>query len=240
MASLRSPSLSITSAFAVPVIETIRSDSATFNASLRSLFLQWRADPTHVRRSIPTEVVKVGVYESGFDLFSNANADVQSLRSYCLNTLGYVIARLNHYDDSRMAALRIYAHSWYHLTEHAGYTAQHNHPMASWSGVYCVDPGDSVAGQPNSGTLRFSDPRGTAAMYVDPGNARLDRPFGFGTLAYTLVPGRLLLFPSYLIHEVAPYFGQRVRITVAFNAWVREAGHAVDAPFVRKREAHGD
>jgi len=33
-----------------------------------------------------------------------------------------------------------------------------------------------------------------------------------------LTPGQLVLFPSWLLHEVMPYEGDDVRITVAFNA----------------------
>ena len=134
-----------------------------------------------------------------------------------------------------MAGLRIYQHSWYHLTRREGYTAYHNHPMASWSGVYCVDAGDPVPDRPNNGSLRFLDSRTSAGMYLDPGNAHLHAPFGFGDRAYNLAEGQLLLFPSYLLHEVTPYYGSRERITVAFNAWVREAGAAVDEPSLRLR-----
>lgn len=235
MSPTDSPQLSITSAFATPIAETAMADCGDLNRRLRDLFLGWESDTQRQRSSVPTGVIKVGVYESAFDLFSNPEPEIQTLRHFCLNTLGYLIAQLNHYSDQEMAQLRIYEHSWYHITRHAGYTAQHNHPMASWSGVYCVDPGDDARHDTNSGALRFLDVRGSAGMYVDPGNARLDRPFGFGALAYFLSAGKLLMFPSHLVHEVAPYFGQRERITVAFNAWVREAGAAKDAPFVRKR-----
>lgn len=233
MPSPNPPSLSVTSAFAVPIMETVMPDCGDLNARLRELFLAWEKDTGRKRSSVPTGVVKVGVYESGFDLFSNPEPEIQALRHFCLNTLGYAVSRLNRYSDKEMEGLRIHEHSWYHLTRHSGYTAQHNHSMASWSGVYCVDPGDAAPDRANSGALRFLDARGPAGMYVDSGNARLDRPFGFGALAYFLVPGQLVLFPSYLSHEVAPYFGQRERITVAFNAWIREAGAAADAPFVR-------
>lgn len=235
MAVTRSPHLSITPAFATPLVETVMPDCEALNQRLRELFLTWESDPTRDRSSLPTGVAKVGVYESGFDLFAHDDPAIQTLRLFCLNTLGYVIAQLNGYSDREMAGLRIHEHSWYHLTRHAGYTAQHNHPMASWSGVYCVDPGDKVPDRANNGALRFLDTRNSAAMYTDPGNAHLQSPYGFGARAYFLAPGQLLLFPSWLLHEVAPYFGQRERITVAFNAWVREAGQAADAPFVRAR-----
>lgn len=235
MSSSNSPSISVTSGFSVPIVELIMPDSADLNRRLRDLLLSWQQDASRKRSSVPTAVIKVGVYESSFDLFSNPEPEIQTLRNFCLNALGYVISQLNGYSDKDMERLRIFEHSWYHVTSHAGYTAQHNHPMASWSGVYCVDPGDEAPHSVNSGALRFLDTRGSAGMYVDPGNAHLNRPFGFGALAYFLVPGQLLVFPSYLMHEVAPYFGQRERITVAFNAWVREAGDAVAAPFVRTR-----
>ena len=235
MSPAESPQLSVTSAFATPIVETAMSDCGDLNRRLSDLFLRWESDTGRQRSSVPTGVIKVGVYESAFDLFSNPEPEIQTLRQFCLNTLGYVIAQLNHYNDDEMAQLRIYEHSWYHLTRHTGFTAQHNHPMASWSGVYCVDPGDDAGPGTHSGALRFLDVRGSAGMYVDPGNAHLDRPFGLGALAYFLTAGKLLLFPSHLAHEVAPYLGQRERITVAFNAWVREVGAARDAPFVRKR-----
>lgn len=235
MSSTNSPELSVTHAFATPIVERTMPDCRDLNVRLRDLFLGWEKNPQRKRSSVPTAVIRVGVYESSFDLFSNPEPEIRMLRHFCLNTLGYVISQLNRYGDEEMQRLRIHEHSWYHLTRHAGYTAQHNHPMASWSGVYCVDPGDDVPDRVNNGALRFLDARGASGMYVDPGNAHLERPFGFGALAYLLTPGQLVLFPSYLMHEVAPYFGQRERITVAFNAWVREAGQAVDAPFVRTR-----
>ncbi len=229
------PGISIQQAYASPIIQTMMPDCENLNQNLRSLFLQWEKDPSRKRSSVPTPVIKVAVYESGFDLFSNPEPEVQTLRQFCLQTLGYVIAQLNSYSSEDMAGLRIYEHSWYHLTRYAGYTAQHNHPMASWSGVYCVDPGEPAPEHPNSGALRFLEARGTASMYLDPGNAHLQPPYMFGDLAFQMTAGQLLLFPSYLLHEVAPYYGQRERITVAFNAWVREAGAAMDAPSLKLR-----
>ncbi|MGB9428807.1 MAG: putative 2OG-Fe(II) oxygenase [Gammaproteobacteria bacterium] len=235
MPSLKSPGIAITPAFASPIIQATMPGCEDLNRRLRQLFLQWEQDKTRKRSSAPTPVIKVAVYESSFDLFLNPEPEIQALRQFCLQTLGYVIAQLNSYTSEEMAGLRIYEHSWYHLTRHAGYTAQHNHPMASWSGVYCVDPGDTVSDRPNNGALRFLEARTTASMYLDPGNAHLQTPYMFGDIAYQMAPGQLLLFPSYLLHEVAPYYGQRERITVAFNAWVREAGAPKDEPSLKLR-----
>ena len=229
------PGIGISQAFASPIVHSSLADCAALNRRLRELFLRWEQD-TKARTSLPTQVVKVGVYESSFDLFHKADPEIQQLTQFCLQTLGYVIAQLNGYSAEEMAELRIFHHSWYHLTRDGGYTAQHNHPMASWSGVYCVDPGDVLPDRPNNGALRFLEARGTAGMYLDPGNADMRSPFGFGDIAFDLQPCQLLLFPSYLLHEVAPYHGERERITVAFNAWVRYAGEPALEPGVRLRK----
>ncbi|MGH3630090.1 MAG: putative 2OG-Fe(II) oxygenase [Sciscionella sp.] len=208
---------------------------AGLNATLKNLFLAWEQDKNRPRTSVPTPVIKVAVYESDFSLFQSEEPAITQLAQYCLNAVGHVVSRLNNYTNEEMQGLRIYHHSWYHLTRQGGYTAQHNHPMASWSGVYCVDPGDMVPDKPNNGSLRFLDNRTTASMYLDPGNSHMANPFGFGELAYNLQAGQLLLFPSYLMHEVAAYYGNSPRVTVAFNVWIRNAGSGMDEPSLKLR-----
>jgi uncharacterized protein (TIGR02466 family) len=231
------PRIRVNSAFASPILEVQMPDHEAFNSRLRDLFLSWEQDTDRQRSSAPTPVIKVAVYESDFSLFENQEAEIQTLARFCLQYTGLAIQQLSGYSNEDMGRLRIFHHSWYHLTRHGGYTAQHNHPMASWSGVYCVDPGDPATDKPNSGVLRFLESRTSASMYLDPGNSHWQTPFGFGELAFGLQSGQLLLFPSYLMHEVAPYYGTRERITVAFNAWVRESGQTADEPLLRLRPA---
>ena len=225
--------MNILSAFASPIVDASLPNPETLNAGLTKLFLEWERDSGRARRSVPTPVIKVAVYESDFMLFDNPEPEIQTLARFCLQNTGYVVQQLNGYGQPEMEQFRIFSHSWYHLTRHGGYTAQHNHPMASWSGVYCVDPGDSVAEKPNNGSLRFLESRTTAGMYLDAGNAHWREPFGMGEIAFNLRAGQLLMFPSYLMHEVAPYYGERPRITVAFNAWIRHQSEGNDEPVLR-------
>jgi len=222
--------MNILSAFASPIVDTALPNTEALNTSLTMLFLDWEQDTTRKRQSVPTAVIKVAVYESDFMLFDNPEPEIQTLARLCLQNTGYVVQQLNGYSQAEMQQLRIFSHSWYHLTRQGGYTAQHNHPMASWSGVYCVDPGDGVPDKPNNGALRFLEARTTASMYLDAGNAHWREPFGMGEIAFNLRAGQLLMFPSYLMHEVSPYYGERPRITVAFNAWVRHQSEGNDEP----------
>ena len=229
------PHLSVRHAFASPIFSTHLPDCGPLNDRLKGRFLDWEADSARERASVPTAVGKVNVYESDFALFSRPDPDVAALSQFCMSCLSVVVQNINGYTAAEMANIKFFAHSWYHLTRKGGYTAQHNHPMASWSGVYCVDPGDPVADKQNNGTLRFLESRLSAGMYLDPGNAHWCDPFTFGDLAFDLTAGQLLLFPSYLMHEVALYHGERERITVAFNAWLRERDAGGDVPYVRNR-----
>ncbi len=114
---------------------------------------------------------------------------------------------------------KIHNHTWFHVTRHAGSFISHNHPMASWSAVYCVRAGDPVQSQPDSGLLRLFDPRQGANAFRDPANAQLKTGYALRPLELRLTEGQLIVFPSYLFHEVTPFFGQKLRITVATNCW---------------------
>lgn len=228
------PSLNLSPSFAVPIVNTGVAGGEQLNPRLRERFLAWENDEGR-RSSMPTEVLKHAVYESDFSLFTREDPVVSELARLCLSALGELIMQINDYSSQEMRDLRIYHHSWYHITRHGGYTSAHNHPMASWSGVYCVTPGETPANERDSGSLRFLDPRPNPAMYLDPGNSHIGATYAPGALAFRLVPGQLLLFPSWLMHEVTPFWGRDERITVAFNAWVREASQAVDEPGIRLR-----
>jgi predicted 2-oxoglutarate/Fe(II)-dependent dioxygenase YbiX len=76
-----------------------------------------------------------------------------------------------------------------------------------------------VPDHPQSGLLRFLDTRQGADAYLDPANAALHRPFAMRPLEVRLAAGQMIMFPSYVFHEVAPFYGRDVRITVATNCW---------------------
>jgi len=114
---------------------------------------------------------------------------------------------------AELSRLRFHNHTWFHITRYAGSFVAHNHPMASWSAVYCVRAGEVVKKHPQSGLLRFFDPRQGANAYLDPANDKLHAPFALRSLEIRLAAGDLVVFPSYLFHEVTPFYGADTRIT---------------------------
>jgi hypothetical protein len=91
--------------------------------------------------------------------------------------------------------------------------------MASWSAVYCVRAGEAVPARPESGVLRLFDPRQGVSAFRDPANSSLKPAFAHHPVEIRLAEGQLIVFPSYLYHEVTPFYGNDLRITVATNCW---------------------
>ena len=58
----------------------------------------------------------------------------------------WLLQRVRRRDDmAALGRMLISSDSWFHVTRRGGFFALHNHPNASWSGVYCVDPGKNDA-----------------------------------------------------------------------------------------------
>lgn len=211
----------ITPLFAVPMVEVQHPDCTALNAQLRELFLARAAEGARYANPNSSMKIGAGLFESDFTLFAWPEPPVQALREFCWSALSRAIAQLNGYGPEQMNRLEIMSHTWFHITRGGGQFGLHNHPMASWSGVYCVDPGDSDPDDVDSGALSFFNPMALAHMYNDAANTHLRRPYATGNFAYRFQPGRLVLFPSWLFHQVQPYRGTRERITVAFNCWFK-------------------
>ena len=80
-----------------------------------------------------------------------------------------------------------------------------------------MSAGQHDVDDPDSGLLNFLHPHIGQAMYVDAGNEFLKQPFGIQNFGLSLQPGQLILFPSWLLHQVLSFHGEGERITVAFN-----------------------
>jgi uncharacterized protein (TIGR02466 family) len=203
--------------FAVPVATRTLSGAEQMNAELEQLILS-RENEQH-RNPNPTHITQQEVFESNFDFFRWPEPCVQTLRGFMLESIGEVVADLNGYGPQDMARMQLHNHTWFHVTRHGGSFVAHNHPMASWSAVYCVKAGEPVAARKDSGVLRFLDHRPGSNMFMDPANVKVRVPYNFGHFSMRLAAGQLVIFPSYLVHEVATYLGNDNRITIASNCW---------------------
>jgi uncharacterized protein (TIGR02466 family) len=203
--------------FAVPFAFCQYEGAAALNVKLRQLALEHEAAGQHNPR--PLTQRNAALFESHFDLFRHPSPAIQELKQFCWDQMLAVIGQLNGYTLPTLERLEIFNDAWVHVTRRGGYFSLHNHPNASWSGVYCVDTGVSDADRPDSGLLSFLGPSTASAMHFDAGNARIPPPYGTQMRNLRLEAGRLVLFPSWVLHEVKPFEGTGERITIAFNCW---------------------
>ncbi len=198
-------------------------NATALNRELTQLFLALERFGAAFANPQPL-VQRNGLYESNFELFDWPEPAVSALRDWCWQQMYRAIGELNGYTLAQLRDLHVAAESWFHITRSGGYFALHNHPMASWSGVYCVADGEPDPRVNDNGLLTFVNPQQTATMYIDMAIARMSTPYAFAPLQLRLVPGQLVLFPSWVLHEVRPFFGRSERITVAFNARFKMVG----------------
>ena len=100
---------------------------------------------------------------------------------------------------------------WANINPPGAMNRAHMHPNSLWSGVYYVKA------LPNSGHLKIEDPRSIAAMSrprqkEGPTPSRLWRETHFDPK-----PGRLIMFPAWLVHCVDPNNSNDIRISISFN-----------------------
>ncbi|HEX6740342.1 MAG TPA: TIGR02466 family protein [Sphingomicrobium sp.] len=92
---------------------------------------------------------------------------------------------------------------WANLLKSGGQHSGHIHPHSVISGTFYVEV------PPGSGAIRFEDPRLPLMMAAPP------RPDTFVTVEPR--PGLLLLWESWLRHEVRPSTGKGERLSISFN-----------------------
>ncbi|MEQ7872449.1 TIGR02466 family protein [Sphingomonas sp. ASV193] len=99
---------------------------------------------------------------------------------------------------------------WVNLLRGGGHHAAHLHPHSILSGTLYVET------PPGSGAIRFEDPRLPMMMAAPLRDERANealRPF----VDVAPSPGLLLLWESWLRHEVRPGTGRGERLSISFN-----------------------
>lgn len=213
---------SILTAFAVPIVNLPLAGDAGLNEELRRFFVDCAGQGARYANSERLVQRNATLFESTFNLFDWDQPAVRRLRDICMTALYQTVGELNGYDRQTLSRLHVAMESWFHVTRRGGFFGAHNHPLHSWSGVYCVcQEGDES--DEHSGRLTFISPHAMNTMFVDMASHKLKPPFHAGSWPVRLSPGQLVLFPSWLLHEVTPFnpADDGLRITVAFNARFR-------------------
>lgn len=133
----------------------------------------------------------------------------QYVEAFC----GCVSDKLGYHPDY---ALKI-GSMWSIINPPGGVNQAHVHPQSLWSGVYYVQA------PKNSGSISFTDPRTANVMHQPQFKPQKTRPKSCWTkVHFEPEAGKMLLFPSWLYHSVAPNMSEAKgddadRIIISFN-----------------------
>lgn len=168
-------------------------------------------DPMHHDSHAPLEqTLRVGT-QTHDNLIGRGHDLVERLRARIDEALHTYVSRMK--DDQnhplfrrRKGGLR-YQGSWSARLRDSGFHTNHVHPFGWISSCYYVSlPNEIENSAQQQGWLKFGEPNFDAGL----GDA----------VRHTVkpVPGRLVLFPSYMWHGTIPFRSQQQRTTIAFDA----------------------
>ncbi|WP_332879400.1 TIGR02466 family protein [Massilia sp. S19_KUP03_FR1] len=207
---MTTPEITVRKLFCTPLLISHLDGAADMNHALLAHFLAQPAQEPGRRHS------NLGGWQSDDNLQTLALPAAQSL---CRMVTAVVDAATAVHVPGGLieAALAWRMNAWVNINSSGASNAVHGHAGAFWSAIYYVD--DGGAGPACGGELFFYDPRGLLPAMHDP--LLRFRIEGCVTAGYTekITPeaGMLLVFPSWLLHSVDPFFGTRPRVSVAFN-----------------------
>src|SRR5215475_5315243 len=207
----------ITPLFATPVITFDVPDGAALNADLRRVIAQREQSHPSTQHS------NLGGWQSSWDMDRWGGAPAIKLLAIGRNLANRMTTdRQGHAGGGPHPgyfAVTWVANMWANVNRSGHANEFHSHPGAYWSGVYYVDDGGIDADSSLGGELEFMDPRGALPAMNAP-HLAFAMPGGLTAgVTERLSPkaGRLVMFPAWLYHQVRPYKGEALRISIAMN-----------------------
>ena len=159
------------------------------------------------------------LYESEYNLHSENNEDLQKLLRFICKCVfstyqeaskGYIKER----GVGKQYRVEIGA-SWFISYESGGFVAPHTHDNCSWSCVYYVQ-------------AEKDSNKKNGATFLQKPNARLRSDIGSESFQHALqnfepIEGKLVVWPSYIIHGSYPHIGKVKKAIISANLVIQEA-----------------
>ncbi len=203
--------------FATPIVKLDVPDAAALNADLRRVILEREKAQESTHHS------NQGGWQSSWDMDRWGGAPAIRLLAVCRNLANRVTTdrkgNVGGGPHPGYFAVTWHGNMWANVNRSGHANEFHSHPGAYWSAVYYVDDGGIDADPSLGGELEFMDPRGALPAMNAP-HLAYAMPGGLSAgVTERLAPkaGRLVMFPAWLYHQVRPYRGEALRISIAMN-----------------------
>jgi uncharacterized protein (TIGR02466 family) len=193
-------------AFATPIYGLRIFEAEPLNADLKSLILNDESSDPGVQRS------NVGGWHSREDFLSRPERAVRTFKELALTAVRTVMPLM----VGGACRFDVKVAGWANVLRRGGQNRRHVHPGNHLSIVYYVDAGTPAAASDASvgGALELIDPRAHVEM-----TTLAEDPLGRGLIVQPY-NGQMVIFPSWMYHQVNPYQGDAERISIAVNAHI--------------------
>lgn len=195
--------------FATPVAAVMLPNAAARNARLEAVILERRRQHPSIQSS------NAGGWHSARDLETWGGAEAEAVLGFARA----VATQLTADRFGKPVAPDWTMQAWANVNGPGDANIAHYHAGSFWSGTYYVNDGGAAADPALGGAFEMIDPRGPApAMYAPTLRfAGEDGQSAGSSETIQPKPGLLFLFPSWLMHQVRPYRGTGLRVSLAFN-----------------------
>jgi len=199
---------SIQNLYQTPLLRQQLPNTETLNNDLLTKLLSLEYSEPY-RRSGTAQKSNIAGWRSDENLLTLGVPSVNTLTKHVANAITFL--NQNRPLKKVPAGTGVDMFAWANINRSGEYNSAHIHPGFHWGAVYFVSTGEADKSQPMNGLLEFHDPRPAAGMMVAPG-------YEFGN-KFSITPkeGMLVVFPSWLVHSVHPFFGKGARVSIAFN-----------------------
>lgn len=192
--------------FSTPLIELDLANAPALNRALTETIAARRAAHAGISRS------NVGGWHSDTEMAQWGGEAARTVALEALKACGAYTHDMGMKGSEPRFQMGI--EMWANVLPAGAVNQHHAHPGALWSAVYYVDDG----GDPENGPLILLDPRFPAnRMYVPDLVFAENGEMEESTVKVAPIPGRMVIFPSWLMHGVKPHAGARDRISIAIN-----------------------
>ena len=195
--------------FATPVAAVQVPGAAERNAALTAIILRKRNETPSVQAS------NAGGWHSDREILSWAGNPVVEIVEFAKE----IANRLTADRQGKPSPQPWKVMAWANVNGPGDANICHYHPGAFWSGTYYVEDGGCATDPTLGGEFEMLDPRGAGPGMYAPALQFVGEDGASVGAAETIRPrpGLLFMFPSWLFHQVRPYRGAALRISIAFN-----------------------
>ena len=169
-------------------------DAERLNPSLCELFAQRMAADSRAQNPL--------VFRSTDDLMDWQDPSVRRFEEGVLGAVSSMLDSVNEFTEVQLRSFQLQTRAWFTVVRTNGSVPAASYPLTSWCVIYCVAAPPLIEVRPDSGVVRLYESR-LGSIFQDATNSMLRMPYRQSHCSWRPEPGKMVIFPASLTHEIA-------------------------------------